>query len=66
MRAAIVFELDQDPDGEEALFQFARENVDDLNDLLYLFLRAAQGAGYTYVTSLTAQTEAGTDVSSDI
>lgn len=62
MRVHIEFIMDKEEDGVNGSVEIRRDDVDSLEDLLYLFQDAAISAGYTYVESLGAYKEGGDTV----
>lgn len=59
MRATINFDFDMEDDGIEGSVQLNRSNVDNLEDLMYLFQAATVSAGFTYVEAVGAHKEGG-------
>lgn len=59
MKVEIYFTMDKEEDGIEGTVSLTRDNVDDLQDLLYLYQDAAIASGYTYVESIGAHKDSG-------
>jgi hypothetical protein len=59
MKVEIYFTMDKEEDGIEGTVSLTRENVDSLQDLLYLYQDAAIASGYTYVESIGAHKDSG-------
>jgi|13_taG_2_1085334.scaffolds.fasta_scaffold05293_3 hypothetical protein len=59
MKVEIYFTMDKEEDGIEGTVNLTRENVDSLQDLLYLYQDAAIASGYTYVESIGAHKDSG-------
>lgn len=59
MKVEIYFTMDKEEDGIEGTVSLTREDVDSLQDLLYLYQDAAIASGYTYVQSIGAHKDSG-------
>ena len=59
MKVEIYFTMDKEDDGITGTVSLTREDVDSLEDLLYLYQDAAIASGYTYVTSVGAHKDSG-------
>lgn len=59
MKVEIYFTMDKEEDGIEGTVSLTRENVDDLQSLLYFFQDSAIASGYTYVKSIGAHKDSG-------
>jgi len=59
MKVEIYFTMDKEEDGIEGTVSLTREDVDSLQDLLYLYQDAAIASGYTYVESIGAHKDSG-------
>jgi len=59
MQVEIFFTMDKEEDGMEGTVSLSRENVDNLEDLLYFYQDAGIASGYTYITSIGAHKDSG-------
>lgn len=59
MRVEIHFEMDKEEDGIEGTVSLTREDVDDLQSLLYFFQDSAIASGYSYVQAIGAHKDSG-------
>ena len=59
MRASINFQFDKEYDGYDGSVDMSRDEVDDLDSMLYFLTEAIRASGFNYVTALGAHKEGG-------
>jgi len=62
MRVSIDFYMDKEEDGMSGSVSLNRDEINTLEDLLYMFQDAAIASGYTYVQSIGATKSGGEEV----
>jgi len=59
MRASVSFYFDKEEDGYEGSVDLSRDEVEDLDTMLYFLTEAIRASGFNYVTALGAHKEGG-------
>ena len=59
MRARVSFYFDKEDDGYEGSVDLSRDEVEDLDTMLYFLTEAIRASGFNYVTALGAHKEGG-------
>jgi hypothetical protein len=59
MRASVSFYFDKEDDGYEGSVDLSRDEVEDLDTMLYFLTEAIRASGFNYVTALGAHKEGG-------
>lgn len=59
MRASVSFYFDKEDDGYEGSVDLSRNEVEDLDTMLYFLTEAIRASGFNYVTALGAHKEGG-------
>jgi hypothetical protein len=65
MKVKIIAESDSQDDGFTGKTTMEREDVEDLQDMLWLFSEFFQASGFTYVKAVAVEKDDGTLVWSD-
>lgn len=65
MRVTVLFESSVQDDGVDTATAYTHNNVEDLNQLAWVFAEAARAGGYTYVERVTFTTEQGNEFKAD-
>lgn len=65
MKVTVTFQSNLEDDGVDCQTVYSQSNVEDLNQLSWVFAEAARAGGYTYVDSVSFLTDYGKEFKAD-